>query len=322
MFLMLSKITVGTLQPFVCTSIKWKHSIDDFSDSATVEVPAIAFLKKAGNNYDYTQLPFKEGDKIKIECGYNGRLYVRFAGFIKRINYSSPLELECEGYSYPLQKIIINKTYLNTSVKAILTDILKGTGISISPATVNLPLPEAVFKNVTAVQILEWFKKKCLLTVYFNGNQIYAGLRAIKPAGSVNFNIGWNIVKADDLLFSGYKEFSTVRLKGVFRKKDGTVQMVETNGNGDVKTIHLDIDISKANQQMLINDQKLIYDNRGYTGKITTFLEPYADAGMSAVITDPLYPARTGTYFVTSVEGSFNKNGARQVVGIGYKLSE
>lgn len=324
MFLMCSKITVGTLAPFVCTSIKWKRSIDNYSDSATVTVPAIYFLKKRGNNYDpkvVGSYVFKEGDPIQIECGYNGRLYTRFKGFIKRLNYSSPLELECEGYSYPLQKIIINKTYVNSSVKQILADITKGTGIIISKDVTNIPIPKAIFKNATAVQILEWFKRKCLLTVYFNLNEIYVGLRSTQPKGSVNFHIGWNTVNADDLLFSGYKEFSTVRIQGVYRQKNGDLRVQTTDGNGDTKTLHLDVDLGSAWQQKIINDHKLVYTNMGYSGKLTTFLEPYTDIGMSANISDYQYPERAGNYFVESVEGSFNKRGGRQIVGIGFSLN-
>ncbi|WP_162923649.1 hypothetical protein [Arachidicoccus soli] len=321
---MCSKITVGSLPPFYCTSAKWKRSVDNYADSATVTVPALYFLKKSGNIYNPKVVGtylFAEGMPIQIELGYNGNLVTRFKGFIKRINYAAPLELECEGYSYPLQKIYINKTYTNSSVKKILTDLLQGTGISISSDTADVPINEAVFKNASGVQILEWLKKKCLLTVYFNFNEIYVGLRATEPKGSVDFHIGWNTVNANDLLFSGYKEFSTVRINGVYRKSNGDLNVTTTDGNGSVKTIHLDVDMTTAWQQKIINDRKLIYTSMGYTGKLTAFLEPYTDIGMTAKITDDKYPERSGSYFVESVEGSFSNRGGRQIVGIGFSLN-
>src|SRR3954464_2289771 len=101
MFTMTSEIKVKGFKNIIKpNSIKWKRSITDYSDTATITLPTIAMLKSNGGE-DYKQvetgLQFREGMEVLIKCGYDGKNQTRFKGFIRRINPKSPLELECEG---------------------------------------------------------------------------------------------------------------------------------------------------------------------------------------------------------------------------------
>ncbi len=53
---------------------------------------------------------------------------------------------------------------------------------------------------------------------------------------------------------------------------------------------------------------------KGYTGTVTCFLEPQFEHGMTAEITDERFPARSGKYYVDTVQGSFGQNGGRQQI--------
>src|SRR5882762_1162378 len=102
MFRMTCDIYIGKFKPVKPNAVKWARSVDNYSDSATIKLPAISMLKREGDFYERVQtgLQFKEGMPVTINAGYNGRNDTRYRGFIRRINFTVPLELECEGYSY------------------------------------------------------------------------------------------------------------------------------------------------------------------------------------------------------------------------------
>src|SRR5205085_9261865 len=184
MFLMTCDIKIGNFKPFKPNSIKWIRKIDNYSDSATIKVPAICRVKKSGDVYENIQtgLQIKEGMKVEITAGYDDNNKTRFKGFVRRVNFSIPLEIECEGYSYQLRMIKdFSKSYKVTTVLNILKDLVKGTDIKLSNKIPDVPLHKIVFKNVTGTDVLDYLKKQCLLTCYFNYDELYVGLQQTEP---------------------------------------------------------------------------------------------------------------------------------------------
>ena len=58
----------------------------------------------------------------------------------------------------------------------------------------------------------------------------------------------------------------------------------------------------------------------GYSGKIQTFLVPFAAPGMLAELEDEVYAYRNGRYYIESVETTFGTPGARRSIEIGIKV--
>lgn len=327
MFVMTANIILGTYKPVKPHAISWKRSIDNYSDTASIKLPAVAMMKKATGNYEQveTLLQLKEGMKVEIEAGYNGLNQVRFKGFIRRRNFSTPVELECEGYSYQLRKKIgINKSYpTGTKLKVLLQDMVDGTDITLSNSipdvTIQCPVP---FKNVSGIQILEWLKEKMLMTVYFNFDVLYVGLRETELKGTVKFRLGWNVVKDDALKFNADREYSEVRIQLSNRKADGTItKAYHGPKDGSIKEIKMGVHVDDATLAKIAIDKKNEYVNTGYEGTITAFLIPYVEPGMAASIDDKRYPERKGSYFVDSVDGDFGPSGGRQKIKIGNVLT-
>lgn len=325
MFRMTHNILVSAVnqgKPFKAHSMKWRRSVEDFSDTCTIKLPAITRLKSQGDNYDTVQtgLIFKEGMKVEVIAGYDDNNDVRFRGFIKRINFSIPLELECEGYSYQLRKKLdFTKAYKNTSVKKMLTDITQGTDIKLSAHIPHIPLEKVSFSNITGIQMLEWLKEKCLLTVYFNHDELYVGGLELEPKETKKFRLNWNTIKDSELKF-GDKEFAEVRIELIARDKDGKKKKASAGKkDGDVKKLK-----SYVKEQAVLKDiaererRRLV--NKGYEGAITAFLTPHVEPGMAIDIEDARYPERTGKYFVSAVDGEFGRNGGRQKIHIGNSL--
>jgi len=323
MFRMTCDVKIGSFKPVKPNAVKWSRSVDNYSDSATIKLPAISMLKREGDVYERVQtgLQFKEGMLVEVNAGYNGLNDLRFKGFLRRINFTIPLEIECEGYSYQLRKKLdFSKSYKSTTVLKILEDLIQGTDIKLSSDIPNIPLEKATFQNCTGIQVLEWLKEKCLLTVYFNYDTLYVGMLQLQPKKSVKFRLGWNVIKDNELKFNDQKEFAEVRIQVASRKKDGKKEKSFVGKkDGQVKKFRSVLKDSSVLAAIAQEKRNEIL-NRGYEGGITAFLKPFAEPGMAAIIDDTKYPDRKGKYFISGIDGDFSSSGGRQKVKIGNSL--
>lgn len=323
---MCTHIDIGPFKPFNPTSVTWKRSIDSYSDSASVTIPAICALKISADNYSKVEsgLQFKEGMKVEVACGYNGLNKTRFKGFIRRINYSVPCEIECEGYSYQLRlKLNINKVYPSgVKMRDILVDLVAGTDIKLSAKIPDVTIHQAVvFKNASGVQVLDWFKEKMLQTIYFNFDVLYVGLRETEIKSSVKFLLGRNVIKDNDLKFNNNKEHSEVKIQLQHRDTDGKyVREIYQSKYTETLVKRVFVRFDADYMIKMAKDVKTNLLNNGYEGMITAFAEPYVEPGMVADISDNRYNERRGNYFIEATEGSISLSGGRQKIKIGNSL--
>jgi hypothetical protein len=325
MFLMTSSIKIGDFKPVKPNTLKWVRKVDNYIDTASVKLPAIAMLKTTGDTYEMveTGLQLKEGMKIEIACGYNSNNKTVFKGFVRRRVFSVPLELECEGYSYQLStKIGFSTSHQSITVRKLLEELCEGTDIKLSPQIPDVTLQNIRFKNVKGTDVLEYLKDKCLLTVFFDFDFLYVGLRMTKVKGRTNFRLGWNVIKDSDLKFESNKELATVNLKIEKREKTGHKRKGQTDiKDGSIKTLQIRHIYDEAALKAIADQKRSELITKGYEGKINCFLVPYSEPGMAAKITDKRYPEREGLYFIESVEGEFSPSGGRQKIGIGVSLN-
>jgi hypothetical protein len=323
MFRMTCDIKIGTFKPVKPNAVKWSRSVEDFSDSSTIKLPAISMLKKQGDTYERVQtgLQLTEGMNVEVHAGYDGANDLQFKGFIRRVNFTIPLEIECEGYSYQLRKKLdFSKSYRDTTVKKILEDLIQGTDIKLSPFIPSIPLEKATFVNCTGIQVLEWLKQKCLLTVYFNFDVLYVGMMQLEPKVTKKFRLGWNVIKDSELRFNDKKEFAEVRIQVGTRSKDGKKEKAFVGKkDGQVKKFKSVIK-DKSILASIAQEKRNEVLNRGYEGSITAFLKPFVEPGMAVQIDDAKYPERKGKYFASAVDGESSKSGGRQRIKISNSL--
>jgi hypothetical protein len=317
---------VNNNKPFKCSSMKWKRSVDSYSDYCSIKVPAITRLRKEGDNYENVQtgLIFKEGMQVEVYAGYGGKNDLHFKGFISRVNFSIPLEIECEGYSYQLRKKNFNKAYKSGfKLKKLLEDLVDGTDIKLSKDIPDVPLEvNATFPNFRGVDVLEWLKDKALQTVYFNGEELYCGLQQTQSRGMAKVRLGWNSVKDSELKFSTDKEYAQVKFQlDQPKEKDGSrKRAIKDSKYSDTFVKRLKVRFDQGYLDQMADDQKKQLVNRGYEGSVMLFLKPFFAPAMTIDIEDTKYPERAGKYFVTAVEGEFSSRGGRQKVTIGNSL--
>lgn len=324
-----SDITIGTYKKVKPAKVSWKTDINSFTDTCTIELPRITYLKTVKTTTEDKQQPnerkeydIKENDKISILLGYNGENEKRFEGFVKRVNMAIPVKVECEGYSYLLYDVMFNKTYSSVTVKDLLTDLCAGTEIVLSSEMPHIPLTNVRFKNATGIQVLEWLKKECKLAVYFNFNELYVGTLYGKTQATVKFQLGWNTVKEDDFKIRLVDKKTRI----VIHEKDNKGEVKKTKSDvqkySDEKTVKVKAGIPADLLKQIANRLQTKSNYQGYEGNITTFLIPATNKGMVADITDKQYTDRTGRYFIESVSGEFGTGGGRQTIGLGYLMSK
>lgn len=327
MFVMTSDITIGGYTAIKPAGVKWKCSVTGYVDTCTISLPLAVYLKNDASNSELlkkaqtgvTGVVFNVGDAVDVKLGYDDNNTRRFKGFIKRINYATPLELECEGYSYRLSKTMFTKSYQATTAKAILADLVTGTDIKLSEAIPDMPLRNVTFKNSPGLKVLEWFQKECLLAVYFDFDTLYVG-----PSK-------YGVKKATEKLRLGWNTAEDKELKQSTDKTEVLINLVEKNSAGETKRTKseqtkysqtkevkvrtgLDDGILKA----IANELQENENFKGYKGAVTCFLEPHFEKGMVANITDNRFPERAGKYFVEEIDGSFDQSGGRQKLTLIY----
>lgn len=325
MFVMTADIEFEGFEKTKPSSLKWNLNIDNISDTAVIVIPAMCRVIDKENVYNNIPVGQRitEGTKVEIYAGYDGENDLQFKGFVKRLNFKVPMEIECEGYSYQLRRKIINKSFGKTTVKEVLNYLLEGTDITLSDKCPDKIVFEAqTFRNYTGLQLLEYLKEKYLLTVFFEFDKLYVGWRATYNAGKVKLRLNWNVVKDDQLLFSTYTG-STVHIEAITRQKTGATKKKKA-GNvlkpGDVKQVKT-FSTNETDMELAANDLQLQENKKGFTGGLLSFLKPFIRPGMTVEIIDKKYQERNGSYFIDSVDGSFNTSGGRQNVKIGFGLS-
>jgi hypothetical protein len=281
-----------------------------------------------------TALLFKEGDSVAIDLGYNGQLQNEFRGFVRRVNITTPITIELEGYAWQLRNQNILASWKATTVKDVLQRIIQGTDIVLSPDIPQIALTNFYIKNESGLKVLEYLKDKMLLTVYFDDNVLYAGIeegritattsgvQSLSTLAEVKYSIGYNCPTNQPDLKQRLGKDNLVRVRLKTRQKTGKCILYEAGDPGGAiveRIIPFSSDVNYLQSQAAAYLKKLKYD--GYEGKVTGFLQPFCKPGWKATITDKKYNgARAGTYFVPGTEVTFGVTGAKRKVQITYRL--
>ncbi len=338
MFVLNSNITIGQYKKVMPSEVKITKTVFEYVDRAIIKMPTTARLKRAKEvltESAQTAKQFVEGDFVNIELGYNGKLINEFTGFISKINFGTPLEIECEGYSYLLRKKRYLKSFKNTSLSEVLKFLITGTEITISKDhIVDVPIPTILFQNNNGTECLEKIKEKLngLVNIYFKGKVLHAELFPVKPfEKTAYYKIGWNVI-LDDSLKLKEPSNDVFIIKFNSTKNDGSKSEIEhkEKKSGLIKTHTNDVEIIDVKTQITDPEAKKklaksFADKKrfeGCEGKIKGFLQPYCETAWKASIKDEKFPDRSGIYIVESTEVTYGMSGARRTVGIGFKLKD
>lgn len=316
MFIMTSDIQIDgrSIKP---NSVKWKCSVSDFTDTCTITLPLSIYTKTNGVTTDSSEkapeIVFKEGMRVEVSLGYDGKNTPRFRGFISRVNYTTPLTIDCEGFSYPLRKVRFNRSYKTTTAKQILQDLTAGTGIVLSKDIPSIPLKNVWFKDCPGVKVLEWFQKECLCAVFFDFDTLYIGASKFGiRKKSEQLRLGWNTVEDKELKKS--TSDNAVQINIVEKDAAGIIKKTKSEQRKymSTKEVKCRAGLPADYLKKVAQEMQTTENYKGYQGGVTCFLVPSFEKSMVAEISDKRFPDRNGKYFVEAIEGSYSSSGGRQ----------
>jgi hypothetical protein len=333
MMILKCDIQIGALRADRVNNVMIRKGIFSLQDTAVIVLPSTSVLQLSDEAIEgplpasvQTPKEIKVGDAVRIRLGYNRTLQQEFIGFVSRVNYNVPCEIECEGYSWMLRKRTnIVKTWPSTTLKEVLAEIVRNTPIRLHPAIPDMPLKNLVVNNVSGLQLLQYVLGllKGVLTAFFINDQLYVGLSYEDVANAtVKYRLDWNTIDSDKLKYHLADE-TEVKVELNFRNDSGAFVRTTTGKDGGLvrkETLSAITDLKVLQEIAKAKLRQESFD--GYEGTITTFGVPYVQPGYRAQITDARFNERQGNYFVDSVETSFGMNGFRRLVGLGIKLSK
>lgn len=300
--------------------LRIKRSIGSYVDTCTIKLPTTARLSTAGAPTEQLVYAFNAGDAITIKLGYNNDLQTEFKGFVNKVGFATPVEVECEGYSYLLKRKNINKSWKATTLREVCEHITDGTGIKLSSAIPQLSLKNYAVHNTTATKVLDNLIEQFKLVAYFNFDELYVGLEEVQPAGLVTYSLGYNTADVASLKYQTEDDVS-VKVIAKTTKADGAKELYTCgDAAGEVREIIVK-NTELSDVKKIANDYLKRYKYTGFSGSLTGFLQPFASIGYSCKILDKRYAQRAGTYFLYSVSVTFNLSGARRICEIKNKLS-
>lgn len=323
-----SRITIGDFKPFIgVNEVVIKRSLDDHANTAIVKLPITARLKESGKAQTQSVMTansFSVGDRITIELGYNKELRKEFEGFIRRINMTTPMELECEGWVFQLREKDINQSWESSSLKDVIEDIVEGSGIVVEDID-NIRIDNLSIDKETGFSSLGKIRDESGNSIWLEGNKLFAGLkytffsdRQKNAKEDVVYKVGYNTINANDIKRKLEKEDRIITINQ--KNKDGTVTKVEYGSGSIKKELKADLIRNKDSLMRLTKDHYNYEKAKDWEGKIETFLEPYCKPGFKMKLIDERYPERSGNYIVESVETRFGVSGARRIIEIAFRL--
>lgn len=320
MFVLCCEIKIGGVTFKSVHDVQIKRSIYNLAATAVIKVPVTAVLKHSGEPVTYieTAEAVKVGDPVEIRLGYDGQMNTEFTGYVKRLNYKIPLEIECEDEYYQTRSVNCVFSKKETSLKQCLAAILPGIKLG---SCADLTLKNFVVNGKPGNWVLGQLKKEYGLTVFFDlGGNLYVGKAHDVQGETVKYRLRYNVIKDEDLKFQLASDVK-MKVKAICYYKDGTkIEGELGEDGGESKTLYY-YDVKDAKElKMLAQEELKRYSFDGYRGKIETFLFPYALPGMVAQLEDEVYRERSGSYYIESVDVSFGMGGARRNVEISIKV--
>lgn len=319
MFVMCCDIKIGSVSFKAVNDVLIKRSVYNLAATAVIKIPVTAVLKHAGQppTHIETANAIKVGDPVVIKLGYDNQLNEEFKGYVKRLNYTVPLEIECEDEFYRTRSANCVFSKKETSLKSCLSEILPSVQIGFCAA---LTLKNFIVNNKPGSWVLGLLKKEYGLSVFFGPDgKLYAGRTTDFTGDVVKYRLRYNVIRDSELKYQRAEDVK-LKVKAVCYYKDGTkIEGEIGEDGGENKTLYYyDVkDAEELKELATLELKRYSYD--GYRGRIETFLLPFVMPCMVADIDDPVYNERNGSYLVESVETRFGTGGGRRTVEIGIK---
>ncbi len=322
MFILKSEINIGDYLFRSVNEVEITKSVEELSDTAVIKMPSKFVIRKNGEE-KLVETALKVGDKVEIKLGYEGKYEgVEFVGYITAIGSKIPLEIKCEDAMWLLRRKNITHAFNDkTKLKTILQKVVEGTEVQLSDKIPSLKVDKFIIKEANGAQVLQKLKEQLALSIYLdNEGKLYAGLEQMNNIGKeAIYDLNYNLVE-NNLEYKSAEQ-KRLKVKYTYINAKNEKKSVEVGDkDGELRTFHTSIVSDEKKMEEMANAElkKLKYD--GFEGSVKSFLMPYAEPSMTAVIRDKEHPNREGKYFIKKVTTTYSDSGARRTIEISNKL--
>ncbi len=196
MFVLQSEIKIGAYRFTRIVDVEVMRSVHHLSATASIRIPVSSVIKGQGEvlGQGETAKAVQVGDPVEIRLGYGKELNTEFKGYVRKINLTTPLEIECEDEFYQTRSKEVS--FSGDAVK--LPDLLQNCGLSVGEA-VDLELKNFVADNETLSKVLRRIAAECGLDVFFDvEGKVYAVEAAGHQTATVKYGLRKNVIRAEE----------------------------------------------------------------------------------------------------------------------------
>lgn len=330
-----SNIVIGNFGTTGVHEVRIKRSMHSFVDTATITLPSRARIrdknKQVKGDVVTTGTQFSDGDRVSIHLGYDGNKVTEFEGFVKRRNLNTPLQVECEGYSYQLRRNKVSGYWPEISVKDLLTKAVEGTDISIR-CTTDIKLTNVKSVNAPGIELLNFILKQtegAVSLFFISPKVLWAGLvysdtgkgQDVIGNGEAKYRLGFNCPQQNDIKQRVLSDNPTV-VNFLKRTPEGTIFSDVSSETAKLARQYKKVlnHIKETFLKQVAQEKQDRLNYLGYEGKLTAFLNPYCIPGYKIYITDKRFPDLAGWYLCESIDIRFGIGGARREIEVGPRI--
>lgn len=320
-------VVIGNKQLTTVHSVHVKNDAKEIGSSCKLVVPLACRIQYTDGAHDFlTDLAknlFKSGDAVTITAWYVDQLgnamptIQVFNGFVYEFIEGTPMTIDCMDNIFLLNQSTVNLSYKSTTIRQVMTDILKGTGISLILPTIDLTLQNLTFRIMSPASVLEWLKKEIGLNISLSGNKLYCNI-ASNTVNMVILNTTRNVVKSD--LQKPEAVYLKLKVKAWFIMENGKKTSLEVGDTGGElrEVFFYRIPFSVARYTQLAQEALIKYKQMKFSGLIETLLYPDCGLFWKAQYTDKRYPDRNGNYTIVGMDFSLDEHGFHRHIRMAY----
>lgn len=306
------------------TEVEINSSWDTITDTAIVTFPRKLEFKNKYISRGVGGL-IKRGMLVNIELGYAStgsadktKVVNRFKGYVRSVNASVPVTIECEDEAFNMKKGEITKSYKDVTLKQLLSDVFMGVTIGSQPDEVVGLGPFRISK-ATKADVLYHLKHEYHLENWFRDGKLFIGL-AYWPAFAKEHKIVFEKSVITHNLQYRNKEEIFIKLNVENRTPENKrEEYVFGDQDGDNHSLHF-YNTKKSDIERLSKEALEKMKFTGYRGSFTTFGVPVVNHGDIINLLSNEYPERDGRYRVKSVRTTFGNGGYRQEIELDIKV--
>lgn len=333
-------IQIGTLPPITfCHEVEIESAWAKFTDTATVTLPRNVRVLGPTPLQDLINV----GDPITISYGYDGNIRLEFTGYVSALGPGTPFKIKCEDQMWQLKRLALpSMSWRSVTLLQLLQYIRANSGLDFPIRELgNLVVGKYLINQATGAQVFDNLKKRFGMSFFFRQGALWAG----KPydnttAKTYNYAFRQNVIESD-LVFSRATDIA-IHFRAVSTQANGQKLQVDRSGivkakrvkgqtgvdvtafstgiaKGELRTLIAAPGLNKAQLTAWLTRQAAQLQFDGYRGGLTSFNLPTADHGDIALVSDPDYPERSGSYYIDSVKKTWGVNGSRRILKLGPK---